>query len=261
MVITVTGSPAEPLPEIRVAPDTLTLLWFPADIQPKTLTVNESRIRVLDTGKRSIIVQAAADLACLDARHAHEAPARTTSRASTCPTLTAWTLATRPPSAPTSRASTWPACGANAAMVGRRGGAGKTPVNPGRGAGKTPEKRQVSRRGAGERACWRCPGYTPYWPAPLALGVGAGWYTQAENPRSLDPQHLACLKRRGHAFQNLQPPPCSCFCSRPARRWSRASKRWRPRIRDSPTFSGRRSTPGRMTGIAWCEKPPTNGLS
>jgi uncharacterized protein (TIGR02268 family) len=58
--VAVTASPAEPLPEIHVAPDTLTLLWFPADIQPKTLTVDEARIRVLDTGKRSIIVQAAA---------------------------------------------------------------------------------------------------------------------------------------------------------------------------------------------------------
>jgi uncharacterized protein (TIGR02268 family) len=59
--VTVARSPAEPLPEIRVAPNTLTLLWFPADIQRNTLTVDGSRIRVLDTGARSIIVQAAAD--------------------------------------------------------------------------------------------------------------------------------------------------------------------------------------------------------
>lgn len=59
--VTVAGTPAEPLPEIHVAPDTLTLLWFPSDIQKKTLTVDESRIRVLDTGARSIIVQAFED--------------------------------------------------------------------------------------------------------------------------------------------------------------------------------------------------------
>jgi uncharacterized protein (TIGR02268 family) len=66
--VAVVANPDEPLPEIRVTPDTLTLLWFPADIQPKTLTVDESRIRVLDTGKRSIIVQAAADYRA-DERH------------------------------------------------------------------------------------------------------------------------------------------------------------------------------------------------
>ncbi len=66
--VAVVGNPDEPLPEIRVAPDSLTLLWFPADIQPTTLTVDESRIRVLDTGKRSIIVQAAADFRA-DERH------------------------------------------------------------------------------------------------------------------------------------------------------------------------------------------------
>jgi uncharacterized protein (TIGR02268 family) len=59
--VAVTGSPAEPLPEIHVAPDVPTVLLFPADIQKKTLTLDESRIRVLDTGARSIIVQAAAD--------------------------------------------------------------------------------------------------------------------------------------------------------------------------------------------------------
>jgi uncharacterized protein (TIGR02268 family) len=59
--VAVTGNPAEPLPELHVAPDVPTVLLFPADIQKKTLTVDESRIRVLDTGARSIIVQAAAD--------------------------------------------------------------------------------------------------------------------------------------------------------------------------------------------------------
>jgi uncharacterized protein (TIGR02268 family) len=59
--VTVTVNPAEPLPELHVAPDVPTLLLFPADIQKKTLTVDESRIRVVDTGGRSIIVQAAED--------------------------------------------------------------------------------------------------------------------------------------------------------------------------------------------------------
>ncbi|WP_373691667.1 DUF2381 family protein [Hyalangium versicolor] len=59
--VTVAGTPAEPLPEIHVAPDVPTLLWFPADIQRNTLTVDASRIRVLDTGARSVIVQAADD--------------------------------------------------------------------------------------------------------------------------------------------------------------------------------------------------------
>ncbi len=59
--VAVVGNPDEPLPEIHVAADSPTLLFFPVDIQPTTLTVDESRIRVLDTGKRSIIVQAAPD--------------------------------------------------------------------------------------------------------------------------------------------------------------------------------------------------------
>lgn len=59
--VTVVGTPAEPVPEIHVAPDVPTLLLFPADIARKTLAVDESRIRVVDTGARSIIVQTAAD--------------------------------------------------------------------------------------------------------------------------------------------------------------------------------------------------------
>ncbi|WP_225413103.1 DUF2381 family protein [Stigmatella hybrida] len=60
--VTVTGNPAEPLPVIRVAHDTPTLILFPAHIQRKTLTFDESRIRVLDAGERSVIVQAVMDL-------------------------------------------------------------------------------------------------------------------------------------------------------------------------------------------------------
>ncbi|WP_338034311.1 DUF2381 family protein [Hyalangium minutum] len=66
--VAVVGKADEPLPEIHVAPDAITLLWFPADIQRKTLTVDESRIRVLDTGTRSIIVQAVPDYR-LEERH------------------------------------------------------------------------------------------------------------------------------------------------------------------------------------------------
>jgi uncharacterized protein (TIGR02268 family) len=67
-VVTVAGTPAEPLPEIRVAPDTLTLLWFPAPILKKTITVDPLRIRIRDAGESSIIVQAVADYRA-DERH------------------------------------------------------------------------------------------------------------------------------------------------------------------------------------------------
>ncbi|EAU65519.1 hypothetical protein STIAU_1330 [Stigmatella aurantiaca DW4/3-1] len=60
--VTVTGNPAESLPEVRVAGDTPTLLLFSAPIQKKTLTFDESRIRVLDSGEFTIVVQGVADL-------------------------------------------------------------------------------------------------------------------------------------------------------------------------------------------------------
>jgi len=53
---------AEPLPEIRVEKATPTLLLFPAPIQKTTVTVDESRIRIVDKGERTIVVQAVADL-------------------------------------------------------------------------------------------------------------------------------------------------------------------------------------------------------
>jgi uncharacterized protein (TIGR02268 family) len=59
--LTAAGTPAEPLPEVHVAPETLTVLLFPADIQENTLTVNKSRIRVVAIDVRSIIVRAAED--------------------------------------------------------------------------------------------------------------------------------------------------------------------------------------------------------
>ncbi|WP_370644230.1 DUF2381 family protein [Myxococcus sp. RHSTA-1-4] len=74
--VAVTGTPAEPLPEIRVEKATPTLLYFPTEIAKSTLTVDgvlrtvdkvavpvdESRIRIVDVGERSIIVQPEADL-------------------------------------------------------------------------------------------------------------------------------------------------------------------------------------------------------
>ncbi|WP_082282766.1 DUF2381 family protein [Myxococcus hansupus] len=58
----VANSPADALPVVRVAHDTPTLFLFPAPINRKTLTFDESRIRVLDAGERSVIVQPVADL-------------------------------------------------------------------------------------------------------------------------------------------------------------------------------------------------------
>ncbi|RKG98466.1 DUF2381 family protein [Corallococcus carmarthensis] len=60
--VTIASTPAEPLPVVRVARDTLTLLFFPSPIQKKTLTFDESRIRVLDAGERSVIIQPVANL-------------------------------------------------------------------------------------------------------------------------------------------------------------------------------------------------------
>lgn len=60
--VAVAGNPAEPVPEIRVDAATLTLLFFPTAIAKSTLTVDASRIRVLDVGERSLIVQAVEDL-------------------------------------------------------------------------------------------------------------------------------------------------------------------------------------------------------
>ncbi|WP_140798277.1 DUF2381 family protein [Myxococcus xanthus] len=60
--VSVANSPADALPVVRVAHDTPTLFLFPAPINRKTLTFDESRIRVLDAGERSVIVQPVADL-------------------------------------------------------------------------------------------------------------------------------------------------------------------------------------------------------
>lgn len=61
-VVTVPNAAADPLPVVHVAHDTPTLLLFPAPINRKTLTFDESRIRVLDAGERSVIVQPVVDL-------------------------------------------------------------------------------------------------------------------------------------------------------------------------------------------------------
>ncbi|NOK16342.1 DUF2381 family protein [Corallococcus carmarthensis] len=60
--VTVASTPAEPLPVVHVAADTPTLFLFSSTIQRKTLTFDESRIRVLDAGERSFIVQPVANL-------------------------------------------------------------------------------------------------------------------------------------------------------------------------------------------------------
>jgi uncharacterized protein (TIGR02268 family) len=56
--VTVTGNPADPPLEVRVAPDSPTGFLFDADLRKKAVQVEASRIRVLDSGERSLIVQA-----------------------------------------------------------------------------------------------------------------------------------------------------------------------------------------------------------
>ncbi|MFY2560202.1 DUF2381 family protein [Corallococcus terminator] len=60
--VTIASTPAEPLPVVHVAADARTVFLFSAPIQRKTLTFDESRIRILDAGERSIIVQPVANL-------------------------------------------------------------------------------------------------------------------------------------------------------------------------------------------------------
>ncbi|NNB87613.1 DUF2381 family protein [Corallococcus exiguus] len=60
--VTVASTPTGPLPVVHVAGDTPTVFLFSSPIQRKTLTFDESRIRVLDAGERSIIVQPVANL-------------------------------------------------------------------------------------------------------------------------------------------------------------------------------------------------------
>lgn len=56
--VTVTGNPDAPPHEVRVAPETPTMFLFGSEIRKRTVQVDATRIRVLDAGERSIIVQA-----------------------------------------------------------------------------------------------------------------------------------------------------------------------------------------------------------
>ncbi|WP_408888705.1 DUF2381 family protein [Myxococcus faecalis] len=60
--VTVASDAGAPLPVVYIAQDTPTLFLFPSAIQRKSLTFDESRLRVLDAGARSVIVQAVSDL-------------------------------------------------------------------------------------------------------------------------------------------------------------------------------------------------------
>ena len=60
--VTVTGNPAEPPHEIHVSHEVPTGFLFGSDLRKKSLRVDASRIRVLDEGARSIIVQAVKSL-------------------------------------------------------------------------------------------------------------------------------------------------------------------------------------------------------
>ncbi|SEU33440.1 Myxococcus xanthus paralogous family TIGR02268 [Myxococcus fulvus] len=60
--VTVARSSSEAPPVIRVAGDTSTVILFSAPIQKSSLTFDETRLRVLDVGERSVIVQPLADL-------------------------------------------------------------------------------------------------------------------------------------------------------------------------------------------------------
>jgi uncharacterized protein (TIGR02268 family) len=55
--LTLTGNPAAPPDEVHVAPETPTVLLFGEDILKKAVRVDGKRIRVVDAGERSLIVQ------------------------------------------------------------------------------------------------------------------------------------------------------------------------------------------------------------
>jgi uncharacterized protein (TIGR02268 family) len=56
--VTVTSNPADPPPEVRVATGTRTLLLFPAPLRGKVVEVDRTRIRVVDVGERSLVIEA-----------------------------------------------------------------------------------------------------------------------------------------------------------------------------------------------------------
>lgn len=55
--VTVTDNPAEPPHEVHVSPELPTLLLFNADIRKEAVKVDGARIRVVDAGARSLVVQ------------------------------------------------------------------------------------------------------------------------------------------------------------------------------------------------------------
>jgi uncharacterized protein (TIGR02268 family) len=55
--ITVTGNPADPLPEVRGAKGRGIVFHFDGPIREDSIKVDESRIRVLDVGKKSLLVE------------------------------------------------------------------------------------------------------------------------------------------------------------------------------------------------------------
>ncbi|MDC0714199.1 DUF2381 family protein [Stigmatella sp. ncwal1] len=59
--VTVARGPDEPFPEVHVAGDVPTLLLFPSPIQKKSLTFDESKIRIRDAGEFTIVLQAVRD--------------------------------------------------------------------------------------------------------------------------------------------------------------------------------------------------------
>jgi uncharacterized protein (TIGR02268 family) len=60
--VAVTGTPGVPPPEIRVEKASPTVLFFPPSVLKETLTVDTSRIQVLDAGEHTVTVQAVEDL-------------------------------------------------------------------------------------------------------------------------------------------------------------------------------------------------------
>lgn len=60
--VTVTGNPAEPPHEVHVSDETPTVFLFGSEIRKKSVRVDTTRIRMVDAGERSIIVQALSPL-------------------------------------------------------------------------------------------------------------------------------------------------------------------------------------------------------
>ena len=60
--VTVTSNPADPPHEVRVSPETPTVLMFGSEIRKKSVRVDAARIRLVDVGELSIIVQAVSAL-------------------------------------------------------------------------------------------------------------------------------------------------------------------------------------------------------